>query len=92
VLPLALRRPAAGPSRLLTRSRSPHDATQCLRSTFERNGASVVVDDVSLDMLRGATVDFEMEMVRQGFVVLNNPNAESGCGCGVSFGLKEDDF
>ena len=64
----------------------------CLRSTFERNGASVVVDDVSLDMLRGATVDFEMEMVRQGFVVLNNPNAESGCGCGVSFGLKEDDF
>ena len=59
---------------------------------FERDDAVVIVDSVSLDMMRGSTIDFETELIRSGFVVLNNPNAEAGCGCGVSFGLKDDDF
>lgn len=58
-------------------------------SVFERDGAEVVVDEVSLDLLRGSTVDFEEEIVREGFAVINNPNSDSSCGCGVSFGLKE---
>ena len=52
--------------------------------------ALVVVDEVSLDLLRGSTVDYVVELVRSSFVVSDNPNAESGCGCGVSFAAKLD--
>jgi iron-sulfur cluster assembly accessory protein len=45
----------------------------------------LVVDDISFDFLKGATVDFEEELIRSSFVVVNNPNAEAGCGCGASF-------
>lgn len=55
---------------------------------FERDGARVVVDDVSLAFVRGATVDYVEEMIRSSFVIGDNPNAESGCGCGVSFAAK----
>jgi iron-sulfur cluster assembly accessory protein len=55
---------------------------------FERDGARVVCDDVSYEFLKGSTVDFEEEMIRSSFAVVNNPNMESGCGCGVSFAPK----
>jgi len=47
--------------------------------------APLVVDGVSLELVRGATVDFSSELIRQGFTVAGNPNAEGGCGCGSSF-------
>jgi iron-sulfur cluster assembly accessory protein len=56
---------------------------------FERDGAVVVVDEISMDLVLGSTVDFEQEMIRSGFIILNNPNSDTGCGCGVSFNLKE---
>lgn len=56
--------------------------------TFTRDGRDVVVDDASLEFVRGATVDYEEEMIRSAFVVSNNPNSESACGCGSSFALK----
>ncbi len=49
----------------------------------------MVVDKESLDLIRGSTVDFEQELIRSAFVIINNPNAASGCGCGSSFDLKE---
>jgi len=52
---------------------------------FEQSGARVVVDDVSLALLAGATIDFEDEMMRSAFVVAENPQAGAGCGCGTSF-------
>lgn len=55
---------------------------------FSRDGRDVVVDDSSIEFVRGATVDFEQEMIRSAFVVTNNPNSESACGCGSSFALK----
>ena len=55
---------------------------------FTRDGAELVVDDVSIEFVKGATVDYEQELIRSGFAVLNNPNSESGCGCGVSFSAK----
>eukprot|EP00968_Pinguiococcus_pyrenoidosus_P023139 scaffold3581_cov252-Pinguiococcus_pyrenoidosus.AAC.15 len=55
---------------------------------FERDGATVVVDESSMEFVRGATVDFAVEMIRSSFVVVNNPNSESACGCGSSFALK----
>ena len=55
---------------------------------FERDGAQVVVDDSSLEFVKGATVDFAVEMIRSSFVVINNPNSENACGCGSSFAVK----
>ena len=51
-----------------------------------RDGASVVVDPVSLEMMRGAELDFVDDLMGQAFRV-KNPNAASSCGCGVSFSL-----
>lgn len=56
---------------------------------FSRDGATVLVDDLSLDFVKGATVDFVEELIRAAFVISNNPNADSGCGCGVSFIAKD---
>ena len=58
--------------------------------SFERDGAVVVVDEMSMEFVRGATIDFEQEMIRSAFSVINNPNSEAGCGCGVSFAAKLD--
>ena len=44
------------------------------------------VDDASLDLLDGAEVDYVEEMIGASFQV-KNPNATSGCGCGVSFSI-----
>ena len=55
---------------------------------FTRENSSVVVDDSSLEFVRGATVDFQQEMIRSAFAVVDNPNSESACGCGSSFALK----
>ena len=57
-------------------------------SVFERDGSQVVVDESSMEFVRGATVDFEVEMIRSSFAVVNNPQSESACGCGSSFALK----
>jgi iron-sulfur cluster assembly accessory protein len=51
-----------------------------------RDGASVVVDPVSLDMIRGAELDFVDDLMGQAFK-LKNPNAVASCGCGVSFSV-----
>ena len=59
-------------------------------TVFERDEALVVVDDISLEYVRGSTVDFVEEMIRSSFAVTNNPNSETGCGCGASFALKMD--
>ncbi len=48
----------------------------------------VVVDEVSFGMVKGATVDWEEDLLRAAFVVANNPNAESSCGCKSSFAVK----
>jgi len=53
---------------------------------FEKNGVSVLVDDVSLDLLNGAELDFKEDLVGQYFQV-KNPNAQSSCGCGTSFSI-----
>ena len=54
--------------------------------TVERDGAAAVVDLVSLDLLRGAEIDFADELAAAEFRV-RNPNAKSSCGCGVSFSI-----
>jgi len=52
----------------------------------ERDGATVLIDPVSLDFLAGAEIDFTDDLIGQAFKV-NNPNATSSCGCGTSFAV-----
>lgn len=53
---------------------------------FERDGVVVVVDDVSLDLLKGAEIDFVEDLMGASFQI-KNPNAASSCGCGNSFSI-----
>lgn len=52
----------------------------------ETDGVKLVVDPVSLDLVRGSAVDFVEDMGGAAFKV-TNPNAQSGCGCGSSFSV-----
>lgn len=54
--------------------------------TFERDGVILVVDEVSLDLLNGAEIDYVEELIGSAFQV-RNPNASSSCGCGTSFAM-----
>ena len=49
-------------------------------------GETVVIDPTSLPFLAGATIDFTEELVGARFTI-DNPNAASSCGCGVSFSM-----
>ncbi len=53
---------------------------------LEKGGFKVLVDEVSLPFLAGATIDFSEELIGARFVI-DNPNAASSCGCGTSFSL-----
>ena len=53
---------------------------------LEGAGERVVVDEVSLPFLGGAVIDFTEELVGARFTI-DNPNASSSCGCGVSFSM-----
>jgi iron-sulfur cluster assembly accessory protein len=52
----------------------------------ECDGVKLVVDEISLDLVRGAAVDFVESLGGASFQV-TNPNAASGCGCGSSFSV-----
>ena len=52
----------------------------------EADGVKLVVDPVSLDLVRGSAVDFVEDLGGAAFKV-TNPNAASGCGCGSSFSV-----
>ena len=51
-----------------------------------RDGATVLVDPVSLDFLKGAEIDFVDDLIGAAFKI-NNPNATSSCGRGTSFSV-----
>jgi len=51
---------------------------------FGRDGVTVLVDAVSLDLLKGAEIDYVEDLVGASFQV-RNPNATASCGCGNSF-------
>ena len=52
----------------------------------ETDGVTLVVDPISLDLVRGSAVDFVEDLGGAAFKVIN-PNAQSGCGCGSSFSV-----
>jgi iron-sulfur cluster assembly protein/iron-sulfur cluster insertion protein len=51
---------------------------------IESNGVEFLIDETSLEYMRGSTIDFDGGLSGRGFEI-NNPNAQSSCGCGRSF-------
>lgn len=54
--------------------------------TTTQDGVTLVVDETSLDLVRGSAVDYVESLGGASFQV-TNPNAASGCGCGSSFSV-----
>ena len=53
---------------------------------IERDGATVVIDAISLDLLRGSKIDFIDDLMGRMFKI-SNPAATASCGCGSSFAI-----
>jgi iron-sulfur cluster assembly accessory protein len=53
---------------------------------IERDGAAVLVDQVSLQYMDGSVIDFVDDLIGQSFKI-ENPHATASCGCGTSFSL-----
>ena len=62
------------------------DAVEADDTAAVQDGVTLVVDEVSLDLVRGSAVDFVQSLGGASFQV-TNPNAASGCGCGTSFSI-----
>jgi len=62
------------------------DAPDSGDAVAETDGVRLVVDDVSLDLVRGCAVDY-VESLGGASIQVNNTNAASGCGCGTSFAV-----
>jgi iron-sulfur cluster assembly accessory protein len=55
-------------------------------AVVETAGVKLVVDPISLELVKGSAVDFVEDLGGAAFKV-TNPNAQSGCGCGSSFSV-----
>ena len=53
---------------------------------FEKNGATVLIDELSLVYMGGSVIDFVDDLIGQSFQI-KNPNAVASCGCGTSFSI-----
>lgn len=50
------------------------------------HGAFLVVDSISLDMLKESKLDYKEDLAQAGFEI-SNPQATASCGCGNSFNV-----
>ena len=64
----------------MEKTREPDDVV------ISRNGATVLIDPVSLRYLDGAEIDFVDDLIGQSFKI-HNPKATASCGCGTSFSI-----
>lgn len=53
---------------------------------IERDGATLLIDEMSLAYMAGSEIDFVDNLLGQSFQI-NNPNAVASCGCGTSFAV-----
>lgn len=51
-----------------------------------RDGATVLIDSMSLEFMAGSEIDFVDDLIGQSFQI-RNPNAVASCGCGTSFAV-----
>jgi iron-sulfur cluster assembly protein len=57
---------------------------------FESHGLKLLVDNESLQFVRGSVIDYEESLQGAGFKV-NNPNVVAACGCGSSFRVADEE-
>ena len=62
------------------RARQPDDLV------IEKDGATVLIDSMSLQFMSGSEIDFVDNLMGQSFQI-KNPNATASCGCGTSFSI-----
>jgi iron-sulfur cluster insertion protein len=53
---------------------------------IEKGGVTLLVDPMSIQYLMGAEIDYREDLNGAQFVI-RNPNAQTTCGCGSSFGV-----
>lgn len=58
-------------------------------AVVKAKGVKVIVDKLSLIYLRGSKIDYVENLQSSGFQI-DNPNAASSCGCGLSFKASKD--
>lgn len=51
---------------------------------IEKDGVIVLIDSMSMQYMNNATVDFKEDLMGSSFTI-DNPNAQTTCGCGSSF-------
>ena len=49
------------------------------------NGVILLIDPISMQYLKGSTIDYEDNVLKGSAFIIKNPNAKSTCGCGSSF-------
>ena len=54
--------------------------------TLIKNGVKLLIDSMSYQYLIGSTIDYKEDMMGSSFVI-QNPNAQTTCGCGSSFSV-----
>ena len=64
----------------MEKTRAPDDFV------LSADGATVLIDPVSLRYMEGAEIDFVDDLIGASFRI-NNPQAKASCGCGTSFSL-----
>lgn len=57
--------------------------------TVEKAGITVLVDSMSMQYVQGSTIDYVEDLMGSSFKI-NNPNAETSCGCGSSFSVADN--
>ncbi|PHQ80796.1 MAG: FeS assembly scaffold SufA [Coxiella sp. (in: Bacteria)] len=60
-------------------------------TVFEQDGLTVFLDPEALSIVKGTYIDFVAKDFGMEQLVYDNPNADSLCGCGESFNLKESE-
>lgn len=53
---------------------------------LEKDGATILIDELSLIYMGGSVIDFVDDLMGQSFQI-RNPNAVASCGCGTSFSI-----
>ena len=56
---------------------------------IEKNDVTFLIDSISMQYLNGATIDYKDDLMGAGFSI-DNPNAQTSCGCGSSFSIADD--
>ncbi|PSR83761.1 hypothetical protein BD289DRAFT_483137 [Coniella lustricola] len=73
-----------------TKEEEGGDATQDAAADMEVDltAPKIILDQPSLELLKGSKIDYTMELIGSQFKIVDNPAATSNCGCGSSFDIK----